>query len=85
MKAYSAEDSMVLDTSFPTLYKRLIHSPSLMSILNVEHAFAMAVQDVIRDRDRTVAELERRLELTNNQFLLCIRRALVSRQLSFFG
>ena len=59
VKQYS-EKSHVVDTSFSSLYKKLIHSPSLMSILNVEHAFAMAVQDVIRDRDRTIAELERR-------------------------
>lgn len=59
VKAYSIE-SQAVDTSFSALYKKLIHSPSLTSILNVEHAFAMAVQEVIRDRDRTLAELERR-------------------------
>lgn len=31
-----------------------------MSILNVEHAYAMAIQDLIRDRDRTIVELEKR-------------------------
>ena len=60
MKKYSDEGHAAIDTSFSSLYKKLIHSSSLMSILNVEHAFAMAVQDVIRDRDRTIAELERR-------------------------
>lgn len=59
VKEYSS-NRQPIDTSFPALYKKLIHSASLMSILNVEHAFAMAVQDIIRDRDRTVAELERR-------------------------
>jgi len=37
-----------------------------MSILNVEHAFAMAIQDVIWDRDRTIAELEKRLSFNKN-------------------
>ena len=50
----------MIDTQFSSLYKKLIHSSSLNSILNVEHAYAMAVQDLIRDRDRTLAELERR-------------------------
>ncbi|XP_067951696.1 FERRY endosomal RAB5 effector complex subunit 3-like [Watersipora subatra] len=68
VKAYSIE-SQAVDTSFSALYKKLIHSPSLTSILNVEHAFAMAVQEVIRDRDRTLAELERRQRVEMDEVL----------------
>jgi len=74
-------DSQPVDLTFASLYRKLIHSPSLSSILNVEHAYALAVQDLSQERDHMIAELERRYCQNGARgggvFILILRRASV--------
>ena len=44
------------DAEFPEVYHKLIHSPALETLLQLEHTYAMAVADVCKgwDNARTV-------------------------------
>ena len=43
---------------FSEVYHSLIHSEALETLLNLEHTYAIAVEDVISQRDRDIEHLE---------------------------
>ena len=57
---YSKPEPLTNECVFSEVYHSLIHSPTLETLLNLEHTYAMAVGDVIRQRDDDVALLEQR-------------------------
>ncbi|KAL3245877.1 hypothetical protein MRX96_058160 [Rhipicephalus microplus] len=42
------------------MYHTLIHSPALDTMLNLEHSYALAVGDMVRERDQTLNNLQKR-------------------------
>ncbi|KAL1110230.1 hypothetical protein AAG570_008307, partial [Ranatra chinensis] len=48
------------DELFSTVYHKLVHSPALTSLLQVENSYAAIVQDLIKQRDKHLASLGKR-------------------------
>ena len=42
---------------FSTVYHKLVHSPALETMLQVEHSYALAVRELMNQRDEQVAAL----------------------------
>ena len=49
------------DQIFSDVYHSLIHSEALETLLNLEHTYAIAVEDVISQRDRDLLHLSDKL------------------------
>lgn len=45
---------------FSAVYHKVVHSPALQIILQQEHSYAVAVSEIISERDRQVQELTTR-------------------------
>lgn len=45
---------------FSAVYHKLVHSPALETILEQEHSYAIAVAEIIAERDKQVAQLTER-------------------------
>lgn len=57
---YATPEEETPDSKFPTMYHTLIHSPALDTMLNLEHSYALAVGDMVRERDQTLSHLQKR-------------------------
>lgn len=44
--------------TFANVYHTLIHSPALETLLNLEHTYALAMENITRQRDRDLKHLE---------------------------
>lgn len=42
---------------FSAVYHKLVHSTALETILNVEHSYAVVMQDLIKERDEHLSDL----------------------------
>ncbi|XP_035209060.1 protein C12orf4 homolog isoform X1 [Stegodyphus dumicola] len=47
-------------SSFPEMYHKLIHSPALETMLNLEHSYALAVGELVQAKDKALHELQQR-------------------------
>ena len=54
------EGSDRLDLVFSEVYHKLIHSPALDTLLQLEHTYAMAVADVCKGRENASEILQKR-------------------------
>ncbi|XP_054712421.1 protein C12orf4 homolog [Uloborus diversus] len=59
MKYASLED-ITESASFPEMYHKLIHSPALETMLNLEHSYAIAVGELVQARDKDIRDLQKR-------------------------
>ncbi|KAK2167583.1 hypothetical protein LSH36_26g09044 [Paralvinella palmiformis] len=57
---YSDPEPISNEVVFSEVYHTLIHSPALETLLNLEHTYALSVCDVIDQRNRDLALLEKR-------------------------
>ncbi|KAG0428501.1 hypothetical protein HPB47_024524 [Ixodes persulcatus] len=57
---YASAEEETPDSRFPHMYHTLIHSPALDTMLNLEHTYAVAVGDMVRERDETLGRLQKR-------------------------
>ncbi|XP_042894810.2 ferry endosomal RAB5 effector complex subunit 3 isoform X1 [Parasteatoda tepidariorum] len=46
--------------SFPEMYHKLIHSPALETMLNLEHSYALAVGELVQARSQALNEMQQR-------------------------
>ncbi|GFS60646.1 protein C12orf4 homolog [Trichonephila inaurata madagascariensis] len=46
--------------TFPEMYHRLIHSPALETLLNLEHSYALSVGELVQARDQALHEMQQR-------------------------
>ena len=51
------------DADFPGVYHKLIHSPALETLLQLEHTYAMAVADVCKGWDNARSVLQERYHI----------------------
>lgn len=65
VKTYSQELRMFAkpfelsrDEKFAEVYHTLIHSPALETLLNLEHEYSLGVEKIIRERDRSLQQLQ---------------------------
>ncbi|XP_074648788.1 FERRY endosomal RAB5 effector complex subunit 3-like [Tubulanus polymorphus] len=58
LKEYAKPVEISNDQVFSEVYHNLIHSPALETLLNLEHTYAIAVEDVITQRDRDLNHFE---------------------------
>ncbi|XP_076331224.1 FERRY endosomal RAB5 effector complex subunit 3-like isoform X1 [Tachypleus tridentatus] len=57
---YAKPDEESSETSFSEVYHSLIHSPALDTMLHLEHTYAMAVEEMVREKEETLELLLRR-------------------------
>ncbi|XP_064618656.1 protein C12orf4 homolog [Lineus longissimus] len=60
VKEYAKPEEITNEQLFSEVYHSLIHSEALETLLNLEHTYAIAVEDIITQRDRDLAHLEQR-------------------------
>ena len=53
---------MTNESVFSEVYHALIHSAALETLLNLEHTYALSVEEIITQRDRDLEHLEQRSE-----------------------
>ncbi|XP_067673825.1 FERRY endosomal RAB5 effector complex subunit 3-like [Haliotis asinina] len=58
VKAYSTPVEVTNDQVFSEVYHTLIHSPALETLLNLEHTYALAVEDLTDQRDKDLQHLD---------------------------
>ncbi|CAL1264864.1 unnamed protein product [Larinioides sclopetarius] len=46
--------------TFPEMYHKLIHSPALETLLNLEHSYALAVGELVQQRDQALQQMQQR-------------------------
>ena len=46
------------DSSWSEIYHKLIHSPALEALLQLEYSYSMAMKDMVTKRDKTLLELQ---------------------------
>ncbi|GIY29221.1 protein C12orf4 homolog [Caerostris darwini] len=46
--------------TFPEMYHKLIHSPALETLLNLEHSYALAVGELVQARDEALTQMQQR-------------------------
>lgn len=55
---YAIPEDPTENVSFPEMYHKLIHSPALETLLNLEHSYALAVGELVHKRDQAVQDLQ---------------------------
>lgn len=60
VKCYSKPESLTEEQVFSEVYHGLIHSPALDTLLNLEHTYALTIEDLIQQRDKDLEYLEER-------------------------
>ena len=56
--AYAPDSKPKPEVGFAELYHKLIHSPALEILFRLEHTYAVAVEDVLIQRDQALAKLQ---------------------------
>lgn len=70
---YAKPQSISNDVMFSEVYHSLIHSPALETLLNLEHTYAMAVGNIINQRDNDLAHLEQRSQSPPDTVNSCLK------------
>ncbi|KAK3090690.1 hypothetical protein FSP39_013761 [Pinctada imbricata] len=60
VKQYAKVEEASEETLFSEVYHNLIHSPALDTLLNLEHTYALTIEDLIDQRDKDLHHLEER-------------------------
>lgn len=58
VKDFAKPEEVTNEQVFSEVYHTLIHSPALETLLNLEHAYAMAIEQITQDRDKDVEIVE---------------------------
>ncbi|KFM73686.1 hypothetical protein X975_23168, partial [Stegodyphus mimosarum] len=57
---YAELEEPTESSSFPEMYHKLIHSPALETMLNLEHSYALAVGELVQAKDKALHDLQQR-------------------------
>ena len=49
--------TFTIDSAWSDIYHALIHSPALESLLQLEHQYAVAMKDMVNQRDKALQDL----------------------------
>lgn len=60
VKDYAPPEETSKEQIFSEVYHSLIHSPALETLLNLEHTYALTVEDLIQQRDKDLSHLDER-------------------------
>ncbi|KAL4240488.1 hypothetical protein ACF0H5_001279 [Mactra antiquata] len=60
VKKFAKPEEISQEQQFSEVYHSLIHSPALETLLNLEHTYAMTVDDLIQHRDDDLKHLDQR-------------------------
>lgn len=60
VKHYAKPESVTEQQVFSEVYHSLIHSPALDTLLNLEHTYALTIEDLIQQRDKDLEYLDDR-------------------------
>lgn len=60
VKDYAPPEETSKEQIFSEVYHSLIHSPALETLLNLEHTYALTVDDLIQQRDKDLSHLDER-------------------------
>ncbi|CAL1529220.1 unnamed protein product [Lymnaea stagnalis] len=58
LKMYAKPHQLSNDERFAEVYHKLIHSPALETLLNLEHEYSLGVERVTKERDRDLQHLQ---------------------------
>lgn len=58
VKDFAKPDEVTNEQVFSEVYHTLIHSPALETLLNLEHSYAMAIEEITENRDKDVELVE---------------------------
>ncbi|KAK6170121.1 hypothetical protein SNE40_018593 [Patella caerulea] len=58
VKEYAKPEEITNEQMFSDIYHTLIHSPALETVLNLEHTYALSVEDIITNRDADLQHLD---------------------------
>ena len=72
--------SFTIDSAWSEIYHDLIHSPALESLLQLEHTYAVAMKDMVKQRDQALKDLTNTYVFSNVEiFILSITRTCITR------
>ena len=60
VKEFAKPEEVTVEQQFSEVYHSLIHSPALETLLNLEHTYAMTIEDLIHQRDQDLKHLGER-------------------------
>lgn len=60
VKKYAKPEEITEEQQFSEVYHKLIHSPALDTLLNLEHTYSLTMEDLIQQRDKDLEHLESR-------------------------
>ncbi|XP_036370834.1 protein C12orf4 homolog isoform X1 [Octopus sinensis] len=58
VKEFAKPEEVTNEQVFSEVYHTLIHSPALETLLNLEHSYAMDIENITQNRDEDIAHLE---------------------------
>ncbi|KAJ8319300.1 hypothetical protein KUTeg_004391 [Tegillarca granosa] len=58
VKKYAKPEEITEEQKFSEVYHKLIHSPALDTLLNLEHTYCLTMEDLIQQRDKDLEHLE---------------------------
>ncbi|XP_052781780.1 protein C12orf4 homolog isoform X2 [Mya arenaria] len=58
VKQFAPAEEVSSEQHFSEVYHTLIHSPALETLLNLEHTYALTIEDLIHQRDKDLQHLE---------------------------
>ena len=67
MKDFAPPEETSKEQIFSEVYHSLIHSPALETLLNLEHTYALTVDDLIQQRDKDLSHLDERYKALMDQ------------------
>ena len=72
MKEYAKPEEISKELQFSEVYHSLIHSPALETLLNLEHTYALTIEDLILQRDSDLKYLDDRFVGVNVLDKICV-------------
>lgn len=60
VKEFAKPEEVSKEQQFSEVYHALIHSPALETLLNLEHTYALTIEDLILQRDQDLKYLDER-------------------------
>lgn len=69
MKDFASVEKKDAEHAFPKVYHTLIHSPALETLLNLEHIYALSMENLTQQRDRDLRRLEEKHQLEMEEAL----------------
>jgi len=58
VKECAGVEEGVGESTFSDVYHALIHSPALETLLNLEHTYALAIDELIQQRDKDLQHMQ---------------------------